>query len=205
MFASHSIDDEMVCAAVRGSNSDRDRIVQALTPQVRAMVMVRLMPTPAQFHTIDELTQESLMALSEGLDRLRQPTVEGLKSFVSKIVSHKVIDFLRRHDREKNQTVASLDSSLHNMSASGPLWTLLSDGGLSPSSVIGRSEQAKLVLTELARLKQTYREVITLAFFDQLPATEIAERMEITRSAASMLLIRAVKTLRRNVTGSSRC
>jgi DNA-directed RNA polymerase specialized sigma24 family protein len=38
-----------------------------------------------------------------------------------------------------------------------------------------------------------------MAFFDQLPAAVIAREMGISRPAASMLLIRAVKALRRSV------
>jgi RNA polymerase sigma factor (sigma-70 family) len=74
---------------------------------------------------------------------------------------------------------------------------------MSPRTVVERAEQLNRLMIELGQLKPAYRDVITLAFFDQLPMDDIARRMDISRAAASMLLLRAVRTLRRNMTGSS--
>lgn len=51
-------------------------------------------------------------------------------------------------------------------------------------------------MLELGNLKPEHREAITLAFFDQMTTREIAERMGMSRPAASMLLLRAVTALR---------
>jgi DNA-directed RNA polymerase specialized sigma24 family protein len=103
--------------------------------------------------------------------------------------------------------MVSLDSTLAEYSSAGPLWQFLSLSGPSPASAAARAEQCSLVFTELGRLKPEHREVITYAFFDQLATAEIADRLNISRPAASMLLIRALESLRRRlgvVAGASR-
>lgn len=204
MFGSEAITDETVRAATQGSESDRGRIVEALSPRVRAMIMVRLLPSPAQFHAVDDLAQQVLMALSEGLLRLRSPTLGALNAFASVITARKVVDYLRQAGPAKGGRVASLDASAQGASASGPLWELLEASGFSPRSSADRAEAIQQMVTELGLLKPSHREVIALAFFDQLPMAEVAERLALSRPAASMLLIRAVKNLRRLMTGSSR-
>jgi RNA polymerase sigma factor (sigma-70 family) len=88
--------------------------------------------------------------------------------------------------------------------SAGPLWQVLSQSGISPLSAADQNHRLNEVMAGLGQLKAEHREVITLAFFDQLPTREIGERMSITPAAASMLLIRAVKTLRRDLTGVSK-
>ena len=58
-------------------------------------------------------------------------------------------------------------------------------------------------MIELGGLKSEYREAITLAFFDQMTTHDIGERMELSRPAASMLLLRAVNALRRSMRGAT--
>lgn len=48
----------------------------------------------------------------------------------------------------------------------------------------------------LNRLKDEYREVITLKYLEELSAREIAKRMEMSEGAARMLLHRALRALR---------
>lgn len=204
MFGAESITDETVRAAVQGGAPEREKVLAALTSQVRAMITIRLSPTPAQFHAVDDLAQQSLIALSEGLDRLRDARVAALKSFTSVVVGRKVADFLRHNNTGKTRGLDSIDASLPDHTAFGPLREILPASTLSPRSLAVRADAIRQVVAELGRLKSSHREIITLAFFDQLPMNEIAERLEMSRPSASMLLVRAVKALRRNITGSSK-
>lgn len=204
MFGAEPITDETVRAAVQGDASDRNKVLEALTSQVRAMITIRLSPTPAQFHAVDDLAQQSLIALSEGLDRLRDVRVAALRSFASVVVGRKVADFLRQNNTANTRPVESLDASFPDHSVFAPMRDILPASTLSPRSLAVRADAIRQIVAELGRLRQNQREIITLAFFDQLPVAEIAERLEMSRPAASMLLLRAVKTLRRNITGSSK-
>jgi RNA polymerase sigma factor (sigma-70 family) len=203
-YGSEDITNQMVLAATRDSAADRERILAAMTSKVRAMVTVRLAPTPAQFHAAEDLAQQSLMALSEALAGLRLPTVEALRSMASVIVARKVADFLRQANPTNRPAAASLDTSVHTGSVFGPLREFLPASSLSPRSKADRAESIRQVMAELGGLEPTHRQVITLAFFDQLAVTEIAEQMGLSRPATSMLLLRAIKAIRRNLTGSSK-
>ncbi|MFU8829833.1 MAG: sigma-70 family RNA polymerase sigma factor, partial [Phycisphaerales bacterium] len=63
-----------------------------------------------------------------------------------------------------------------------------------------QAEQIESMLRHLGKLKEEYRRVLTYAFFDQLKTAEIAESMGISRPAASMMLLRAVRALRSSMT-----
>jgi RNA polymerase sigma factor (sigma-70 family) len=204
MFGTESITDELLGSACRGCASDREKVVNALADQVRIMVRGRLVPTPAQQPVAEDLAQQALLDISAALPDLRVPTVEVLKSIASTIVSRRVIDYLRSGDHARAGEIRSLDSSVHDLSRSSPLWSILSASGLSPKSAAQQNEAIGRLMMELGSLKPLYREVIVFAFFDQLDIGQIAERFDISRSSASMLLIRAMRTLRRNLTGSSR-
>lgn len=206
MSGAAELTDEVVRAAADGSRADLARVLEALGPRVQFMVAARLSPTPAQLHAAAETAHLVMVALSGGLSRLENRTVSGLKAFVSTIVAHKVSDLLNRRGEGDavGPVLKSLDSTVIHGSDAGPLWQFLSAGGASPASAADHAEQVTKIMAELGKLKPRHREVITLAFFDQLPVAAIADQMGISRPAASMLLIRAVQTLRQNMTGSNK-
>jgi RNA polymerase sigma-70 factor, ECF subfamily len=201
MFGTEPLNDDVVRAAVQGSADETRRIITALSQQVRTMILARLTGSPAQWHAVDDLAQQALTAILQGLPTLRQATVAGLRSFASSVVSYKVADLLRASAAAPHQ---SLDSSRQDLSTSAELKDLLAASGLSPLSNLAKADSIRLVMQELGRLPDAQREIITLAFFDHLAVGEIAERLGISRPAASMQLIRAMQALRRAVTGSSR-
>jgi RNA polymerase sigma factor (sigma-70 family) len=201
MFGTVDLTDEAVRAASEGSRTALTSLMEAVQPRIRAMVLVRLSPTPAQLHAVEDVTQEVLADLTAGISRLRCRTAAGLRAYLSGAVRHQVADVLRGRGRRggSERPVRSLDSAVGDLSGAVPLWQFLSTGGASPRTEAERDEQAELLLAELGRLKREYRDVIVMAFFDQLPTSTIAEHMELSRPAASMLLIRAVRALRRNM------
>jgi RNA polymerase sigma factor (sigma-70 family) len=200
MFGTVTLTDEVVRAASEGSREQFARVAEAMLPQVRLMVLARLHPTKAQRPAVDDITQEVMLALNEGITRLRERTVGGLKAFVSGIAANKVPkSFKRIRAGENGRRVQSLDSTVVTLSGAGPLWQLLSISCTSPSSAAGRGELVARFFSELGRLKLEYREVITLALIDELPTRAIADKMGMSRNAAAMLLKRACNTLQRNM------
>jgi RNA polymerase sigma factor (sigma-70 family) len=196
---SEEIVDAWVAAAVGGSELDRERVLSCLTPRVRAMVVARLAPAPSQFHVVDDLVQQALVDVSGKLSELRVPTFVGLRAFASVIVARRVADYLREIATPGAMTLrlSAADSSIVEW-----LSRALPASGHSPRSSAARAEEAERVLLELGRLKEAYRDVLTMAFFDQLTLDEIAERMGVSRSAASMTVVRALQALRARVAGS---
>lgn len=205
------LSDDIVAAATDGDRGALERLSEAVAPRVRAMVVARLCAHPGQYHAVEDITQGVLLAMTAGIARLQRRTVAGLKAFLSGIVGNKVADFLRTGRRtgrplDPGTARTAVETTLFGLPSSegrGGFWEFLSASGTSPLSAVDRANMVERMMTELGALKDEYREAITLAFFDQLPTADIAQLMGISRPAASMLLIRAVKTLRRNMTGSS--
>lgn len=197
--------DSVVVAASEGSDWARTRLLEVLAPQVRLMVRARLAPSPAQLYAVDDLAEQVLAALAAGLPRLEARTTAGLKAFLSGIVNHKVTDFIRAGGSPERMrpVIQSLDSTVADFSQVGPMWQFLSASGVSPRTAVDHAERISKLMEEFGRLAAVHREILTLAFFDQLPLAEIAERMQLSRGAASMLLIRAVQTLRQNLVAAS--
>lgn len=199
------LSDDTVRAAAGGVRSEIERVLQALQSQVRAMVIARLSVSPARFDAVEEISQSAMISIADAIPTLENHTVVGLKSFVSVIVSRRVTDYLRQKRRANlgGKRLTSLDTTMACMSDVGPLWAFLSAGGPSPLSALRQADQVSVVLDELGRLKTEHREVIVLALLDQLTTKEIARRLDISRRAASMLLLRAVRSLRERVMDAS--
>lgn len=194
-FGAEGLSDELIRAAASGSVQDREHVFAALAPQVRAMVSVRLAATRLQADIVDEISQQVLMALTESFTRLQGSGADGLRAFVSGIVTHKVADFLRGKPSITGQA-RSLTTTVDSRSSVVMLCDLLSASGLSPRSAAARAELASHVCEVLDSLKPEYKEIIVMVFFDQLTITQIAKQSGVSRPAASMLLMRAMRKLR---------
>jgi RNA polymerase sigma factor (sigma-70 family) len=199
-----AIGDDLVVAASTGDQNAQARLFEYMAPQVRMMVNARLNPTTAQTQIAEDLVQESLLALRQSIGGLQRQTAAGLRAFTSTIVSRHVADALRDRHRMSRRGLQSLDSAVQaDFSGATPLWAILSAGGSSPLTQADHADLVPRVMGALETLKPEHRQVITLAFFDQLETSDIANEMKISRPAASMVLIRAIKALRRSLTGSS--
>jgi RNA polymerase sigma factor (sigma-70 family) len=197
MFGATSLTDAQVTAAVNGSQADQSLVMESLAPQVKSMVAIRLAPTPGQAHLVEDLSQQAMMAIIESLATLRTPSVVALKAFASTIVARRVCDFLR--ERQPDRRVFSLDSTAFFLSTGAHGRDLLPGTDTTPRSAAGRAELSRLAIMELGTMKQSYRQIITLAFFDQLPVDEICEKMNLSRAATTMLLFRAITALREKI------
>ncbi len=197
--------DDIVVAAVRGARDAVDLVATAMSDRIRLMVYARLNPTAAQLDLVEDLTQQAMEALLRGLPELKAATVGVLRAFASTIVARRVADVLRNPagaGRGKSAP-ASLDSTVAHLSTHGPMWQFLSASATSPLSAADRADQFQRTMSELSRLREEYRTVITLAFFDQLTTAQIAEQTGVSRQAAAMTLLRAVRALRERLTGNA--
>jgi len=195
------ISDDLIERAAAGSAADLERLTVSVQPQIRLMVVVRLTPKPPQFDQVDDIVQDVLVGLTEGLRALQTRTLDGLRAFLSGIASRQVALFLRREAQREpaGHALQSLDSTIASSSNAGPLWQFLSSSGTSPVSAADRDERVARLLAELGALPSEYREVITYAYADQLTPSEIGRRMGLSRNAASMLLLRASGALRQRM------
>lgn len=195
--------DELVGAAAGGSNEAREAILRILARRIPGMVSVRLNPSAAQHHVVEDLSQEVLLSIAEGLPTMRERTAMALKAMTSVITARRVADYIRGVKAGEQPPIRSLDSSLHGATTTMFMRELIPATSLTPRSAAVRAEGVRHTLGELSRLKDEYRNVITLAVFDQLPMAQVAERLDLSRGAASMLLMRALSALREGVGGKA--
>lgn len=197
------LSDADVVEAVRGGPAAIEVVARSMSDRVRLMVYARLNPSANDTAAVDDITQQSLEALMAGLPTLKLHTAAGLRSYASTIVSRRVADFLRDPAGvgRGRRGPASLDSTVAGLSTAGPLWQFLSDSATSPLSAAVRENQLERVMNELSQMRDEYRAVITMAFFDQLTTAQIAEQTGTTRHAAAMSLLRAVRALRERLGG----
>jgi len=199
-FGSGEWTDRLVAEAAGGSEEARTRLSEQLLPRVRAMVIARLAPAPSQRHDVDDLTQECLIGVLEGVATLREPRAAVLRAFASTIVSRRTADYIRRATAEEKRNPRPRDAGA---SIDSDLWASILADSLSPGGSVAKRDEIRRILLALSGLKDRYRRIVTLAFIDQISMAEIAEQLGVSRPAASMLLMRAVRTLRRDITGRS--
>jgi len=192
------LQDETVQLAAETGGLHLDRLIEGIEPHVHRMVIGRLNPRPNQLHAAEEVSQEVLIAVASSLPSLQNRSAAGFRAFLSTIVDHKVIDRIRLQSRPGKRTgaIKSIYSTVAGNSSPARLVALLSQTGATPMTEADRAEEVSRMLSCMEDLKPEYRRVLTYAFFDQLRTAEVAECMGISRAAASMLLLRAVRALR---------
>src|SRR5882672_8456345 len=87
--------DELVRAAIDRCAEARERVLRTLARRLPAMVAVRLSPSPAQEHVVEDLAQQALIGVADALPGMHEPTAAALGAMASIIVSRRVADFLR--------------------------------------------------------------------------------------------------------------
>lgn len=196
MIAAGELTDELVCAAAAGDNRARGQLCAALLTRTRLMIMARLAPTPNQLCNVDDLSQDVMQAVIDGLPRLENKTVPGLMGYISQTVAHRVCDFIRQQPPPGRGTVPLPDSTVTGCSPN-PLHTLLCASGRSPSSNLAASEEIARLLQALGQLKAAHQDVIHLIVFAGLSSSQAAEQLGKSPEATRELLKRALQALRR--------
>lgn len=129
---------------------------------------------------VRDVIQDSFVRILTTISQFDYRGEGSLKSWVSRIVSNRAVDYLRQHQRF--MTVDTIPDE--------PDITDEPDiGGIPPD-----------VLTAMiGRLPPNYRTVLNLYVFEQQPHREIARMLGIKESTSSSLFFRAKKLLVRNI------
>lgn len=192
--------DSLVQAAAAGDRLAQEQLLDTLRGRVGAMLSARLAPHHAHRDIIDDLVQETLLSLSLRITALNQRTVQGLRSYLSVVVRNRVFKHLKdATSRPWPAAPRSLqDPGIEAASSGVQLFESIRGTEPTPSSNAARAEIFRRLTAAMADLRPAYREVLTLAFFDQLNSSQIAEVLEVKRTTAAMLVMRALEALRRH-------
>ena len=143
-----------------------------------------------------DLVQEAMLAAHRDFHQFRGGSEGELLAWLRQILcnclSHAIEKNVYAKKRDIRREVAldtmakKLDDSMMRLSH------LVSDKAPSPSEVVSHRELAAELADQLAKLKDSYRDVIVYRNLQGLSFDEIAERMEIKSGAARMLWVRAI-------------
>ncbi len=128
-----------------------------------------------------DLVQQTLLEAHHDFASFQGEQEAELLAWLRRILAHNLLNEARRYAAQQRDATREL--SLDQMQAglahsSLALIRCLADAGPSPSSIAQRRERAVLLANALAELPEDYRTVLLLRVFEELPAEEVARRME---------------------------
>ena len=129
----------------------------------------------------EDIMQEALLKIADGLPELRDPAK--IKTWAFRIATNAAIDFLR--GRNKSNTV--FDESLINDA----------DGGDDIEDRAVVDEMSECIRREMGRLASHYHTVMVLHYFEQMSVAEISKICEISESTVKIRLHRGRLLLNR--------
>jgi len=141
----------------------------------------------------EELTQATFLAFFESLPRFRGES--RLSTWLYAIAKNVLRNYYSRHKRKRE---TSLDAAGVAGEMRSYLDGLASDDEL-PDEFVAREETAAVVRAVLARLATSYREVLTMRFFDGLSNADVAAALGKKESTIRVLLHRASNAFAREL------
>jgi RNA polymerase sigma-70 factor (ECF subfamily) len=181
------IDLEMIERALAGDRGSLESIARLTQERVFPYIN-RMMLDEDCSH---DLTQETLLAILESLDRLQQ--TDRFWPWAFRIAANKTRQHLRKRTRHRTLLVAGFDD--YSTDTSGRPCS-----GARPSDVgdtIGQAEICCELRTAMDGLNDRYRTALSMRFFDRKRHSEIAKALGCTELNARAILFRAKQALRR--------
>lgn len=143
-----------------------------------------------------DLVQETMLAAHRDFGQFRGTSEGELMAWLRQILSHCLSHAIEKNVYAKKRDIrreVALDHVAKRLDDSmARLSHMVTDKAASPSEVMMRRELAAELSDQLAKLKESYRDVIVYRNLQGLSFDEIAQRMEIKSGAARMLWVRAI-------------
>jgi RNA polymerase sigma-70 factor, ECF subfamily len=138
---------------------------------------------------VDDILQETLLRAYRDIERFEYKAPGSFMSWLARIADHVIVDAARSQKRQKRAAEHVPFRSESNPGGPEPA------DSHTPSRIFAENESLGRFVETLARLPEDYRHVILLAKIEGLTTAEIAERLEKSNEATSLLLHRAIKRL----------
>ena len=154
-----------------------------------------------------DVVQETLMEAHRDFAAFNGSAEPELLAWLRRILSHNLFNEARRFAAQQRD--AAREVSLDQVKAGVEHSSVALARGLAadtptPSQVASQRESAVRLADALARLPDDYRDVLLLRIFEELPAEEVAQRMNRSAGAVRMLQMRALQALREVMGGEER-
>ena len=154
-----------------------------------------------------DIVQQTLLEAHRDFGEFQGCREAELLAWLRRILAHNLFNEARHFAAQQRD--AAREVSLEQVRAgvdqsSLALGNCLAAAGPSPSHAAAERESAVRLADALSRMPSDYQEVLLLRVFEELPAEEVARRMERTPGAVRMLQMRALAALRDELAADER-
>jgi RNA polymerase sigma-70 factor (ECF subfamily) len=190
--------DDLMRHAAEGDRVACGRLLESYRSRLRRMVELHMDRRLAARLDGSDVVQEALIDAVQKLPSYLQNRPVALYPWLRKLAWERLIQLHRRHLYAHKRSVAREERwipSLRDDSALELAERLFARGS-SPSSRLRREEVRVRVLTALARLSGSDREVLVLRHLEQLTPREIAAVLDVSEAVVYTRHLRALERIR---------
>jgi RNA polymerase sigma-70 factor (ECF subfamily) len=190
---------ELVNQVIQG---DRDALAELFSlyrPRLWRLVAFRLHPQLQGRIDADDVLQDAWLRSVDRINSFLKDAAISPFLWFRTIVSQTLVDLHRFHMGAQKRSAArefSINRGWSSESTSSSMSFHLQQPAKSPSSTLGRAEQARQLEAALQGMNENDREVLALRHFEELSNSETARVLNMTEQAASARYIRALARLK---------
>lgn len=191
--------NELINRVVQGDHAALADLFSLYRPRLWRLVAFRLHPQLQGRIDADDVLQDAWLRAIDRIDSFLRDAATSPFLWFRTIVSQTLVDLHRFHMGAQKRSAArefSINRGWSNESTSSSMSFHLQQPAKSPSSTLGRAEQARQLETALQGMNENDREVLALRHFEELSNSETARVLNMTEQAASARYIRALARLK---------
>jgi RNA polymerase sigma-70 factor (ECF subfamily) len=187
---------ELIVLAKDGNKSALNQLYRVYGERVRWMVRFRMgTELRSQLESMD-LVQDTLIQAFSGLDNFTYKNEGDFVRWLSKIAENSLRDNLDKLHAGKRDIRREVPlDNYRPTTAGGFVGTLGPIKATTPSIIMSRKEDLNKLEKAIDKLRPEYREVIVLAKIEELPYSQIGDRLGKSTGAVKMLVSRAIVAL----------
>jgi len=178
---------ELTIQVIRQAQAGNEQSLSAVSEQVRQKVYTYIYRLTLDYHLTEDLTQETVLELVKSLNQLEVPHINGFWGWVfrtalGKVQHHFRPQGARRLAQKTTSDMAALESHMAKH-----------DNAM---NAVIRKEVRNAVMDAMKAIKLTYRNILVLRCFDNLPYSQIAVILGGSELQARLLFFRAKRSLK---------
>jgi RNA polymerase sigma-70 factor (ECF subfamily) len=179
---------QLVLQAKDGSETAQNRIIQQVSGRLLALIRLRLGSSLRRKMESRDILQNTLLKAFSNLDDFKGERSGSLVSWLMRIAENEIRDQARYHQRQRRD--AGQETPLGDLGS-----RQLVERVRTQTSRLTLGEEISHLERALETMDESYREIIVLRKFEELPFAVIGSRLGKSPDACRMLLARAMADL----------
>ena len=185
----HTSSHGLVERVQQGDHEAFSRLFEKYRSRLAVLVHYKLGSDLRRDADVDDILQETMLRAYRDIERFEYKAPGSFMSWLARIAEHVIVDAARAQKRHKRAGEHVPFRSESNPGGPDPA------DFHTPSRIFSENESLGRFVETLGSLPEDYRRVILLAKVEGLATSEIAQRLEKSNEATSLLLHRAIKRL----------